>query len=68
MIAAIDLITMPCLLVVPSVLDCGGCLVGDAKVWSTQCFNLGGEGKFKLMLDEGDEEDGSNAMVCMQPG
>ena len=47
---------------VPRVLDCGGYLVGETKVWTTQCFNVGGEGKFRLMLDEGIEED-DNTMV-----
>lgn len=37
----------------PSLLDCGGCLFGESKVWSTLCMNLGGEGKFKLMLPSG---------------
>ena len=57
----------------PNVLDCGGCLVGDTKVWSIQCFNLGGEGKFKLLLheggaeggDEGGEETDDNTVVCL---
>ena len=35
---------------VPSVLDCGSCLDGDSKKWTTQCVNFGGEGRFKLML------------------
>lgn len=48
--------------VVPNVLDCGGCLVGDSKVWSTQCTNFGGEGKFKLMLTSESNEDSANTV------
>lgn len=43
--------------IVPSVLDCGSCLVGNSKVWSTQCTNFGGEGKFKLLLPDKSEQD-----------
>lgn len=54
---------------VPSVLDCGGCLVGASKLWSTPCTNFGGEGSFKMMLanedistEEGESEVGGQAL------
>lgn len=42
---------------VPSILDCGGCLAGDCKLWSIRCVNFGGEGSFKLMQDDRPDPD-----------
>jgi len=50
--------------IVPSVLDCGGCLAGDSKSWSIKCVNFGGEGSFKIM-ETGSMEDGSVTPVCV---
>ena len=52
-----------CFHVVPDVLNCGGCLAGDSKLWSTQITNYGGEGKFKLMLS-GENDGGNTDTVC----
>ena len=43
----------------PSVLDCGGCLVGHKKTHRLLCDNSGGEGSFKIMgvNDAGENEN-----------
>ena len=43
--------------IVPSILDCGSCLIGDVKEWSISCENSGGEGRFRFMLGDIIDED-----------
>ena len=50
---------------VPSVLDCGGCLPGGSKLWTTQCTNFGGEGSFKVLATDGRMESVVSIIIIM---
>eukprot|EP01033_Poteriospumella_lacustris_P001452 gene1452-1054_t len=40
---------------IPSIINLGYCLVGDAQRSSLQCTNTGGTGKFEVIMEAGDE-------------
>lgn len=40
--------------------------MGETKLWTVQCCNLGGEGNFRLLREEGLEEDESSTTLLVR--